>query len=285
MIERARTFGDTAELACVITEGAPRSAQDDLPAVVMWNAGLLPSVGPYRMYVDLARRLAESGFTAMRFDLSGIGDSAPDKSAEFSEERAVSEVRQAMDFIESSRGVSSFVLVGLCSGAVDSHYVAVEDARVRGAVMLDGYAYRTGGFYLRHYGSRALRLPTWLRWIGRGAGALRRDVDGPADPKLLLDELNYREYPSRERAEEDVERLVERGARLLYVYSGGAEGHFNNGRQFREMFPRVCQHPGVQVLHLPDADHLYTVIDDREELIRAICTWFEAKFGVRRGRK
>jgi hypothetical protein len=47
------------------------------PAVmfVLLNAGAVHRQGPFRLYVHLARRLAALGFSCVRFDQPGIGDS------------------------------------------------------------------------------------------------------------------------------------------------------------------------------------------------------------------
>src|SRR5215475_3162536 len=51
------------------------------PGVIILNAGVLHRVGPHRLHVLLARRLAASGFTGLRLDLGGIGDSIASSDA------------------------------------------------------------------------------------------------------------------------------------------------------------------------------------------------------------
>ena len=73
-------FGTSHRLFGVLVK--PRVASADRPAVIMTNAGTVHRIGPHRLYVDLARELAELGFTVLRMDLSGIGDSAVGTSPE-----------------------------------------------------------------------------------------------------------------------------------------------------------------------------------------------------------
>ena len=73
MIERPLYFGERSNLLGVLT--APAAPHPGSPAVILLNAGLLHRVGPNRLHVDVARRLAEAGFTSLRFDMSGVGDS------------------------------------------------------------------------------------------------------------------------------------------------------------------------------------------------------------------
>ena len=58
-------FGDAESLVGIVT--LP-SAPTNSTAVVLLNAGVIHRVGPHRMNVQLARRLAARGFTALRFD-------------------------------------------------------------------------------------------------------------------------------------------------------------------------------------------------------------------------
>ncbi len=51
--------------------GPPRRAA----LCVLVNAGMVAKSGPWRLYVEVARRLAHAGVATLRFDLGGIGDS------------------------------------------------------------------------------------------------------------------------------------------------------------------------------------------------------------------
>ena len=53
-------------------ESAPNA-----PVVLMFNAGFLHHVGPFRLWVEVARELAARNIPSLRFDLNGLGDSAP----------------------------------------------------------------------------------------------------------------------------------------------------------------------------------------------------------------
>ena len=98
MTERAVVFGPDQTLVGIVTspEHAPAGGTR---AVIMANIGLHHRVGPYRLYVDLARRLAARGLVALRFDLSGLGDSAPRQDTLSDIERGASDLREAMDWL------------------------------------------------------------------------------------------------------------------------------------------------------------------------------------------
>ena len=73
--EEAVIFGENHSLDGIITNPAAAGPIDSSPGVILLNSGLVHRVGPNRVYVKLARRLAGLGLTVLRFDYSGVGDS------------------------------------------------------------------------------------------------------------------------------------------------------------------------------------------------------------------
>ena len=160
-------FGDGEYLVGVVSEPTPPAARQR-PAFIFLNAGLLHRIGPSRTYVMLARRLAGLGFTGLRFDHGGIGDSCNRRDTLSAEEGEASEVVRAMDFLIGTRGLSSFVLVGLCSGARMALKVGGMDERVTGVVSLDGQTFRTWRFWWHRFRSRRRSVISYLLLRGRG---------------------------------------------------------------------------------------------------------------------
>ena len=167
MTERAYAFGRNGSLVGVVSEPDKKLKDPEIPTVILLNANVVHRVGPFRLYVNIARKLNALGFSVLRFDLSGIGDSPTRRSDLPYEERSVSEVKEAMDFISEEKGAKYFVLLGLCAGADSSYRTAVADKRVVGIVLLDGYGYRTPGYYIRHYLPRLVSAAVWLRFLKR----------------------------------------------------------------------------------------------------------------------
>jgi len=126
MKEHAVTFASQS-LVGVLTD-ADHADKPGLPAVVFLNAGMLHRVGPNRLHVRLARNLARRGFTSLRFDRSGVGDSPARTDGLPLRDAALGDVRDALDFLAAERGASSFILVGLCSGADLAFGSCVEEA-------------------------------------------------------------------------------------------------------------------------------------------------------------
>jgi hypothetical protein len=271
MIERAYRFGKQECLTGVVTEPHSGSNRNVQTAVLTLNAGLLHRVGPHRLHVDLARRLARQGVVVLRFDISGIGDSEMRGDKLPYEKRAIADIRDAMDFMETKWDCKDFVLIGLCSGAEQAHFAAVEDERVSGAVLMDGYGYRTGRFYVQHFMQRGLDLFRLRKWKNLLRQGMKRNWSRGT--------IFNREFPPRESMESDLVRLLERRVNLLYFYSGDAKRYYNYERQFHDMFKGIDSREGLQIEYLRQADHTYTLLEDREELISLISEWMATHYG------
>jgi hypothetical protein len=261
MSEHAVQFGPESGLAGVITEplaGRPRSA------LVLVTAGLLPKCGPYRLYAELARRVAGEGVVTLRYDASGIGDSAPSGSALPLRARTELEIGAAIDLLQQRYGLAKVLLGGLCSGAEDSLRAGASDARVSGVLMIDPFAYRTPGWFVRHLLHRGARRA--LRAIGA-----YEPFQGEASERNRPRAVTYR-YMERAEAAAALRQLLARDARAHFVYTAGARERFNHPRQLSAWFPELELSGRVTLDHFPRLDHTQLLSDDRRTLIEALAS-------------
>jgi hypothetical protein len=264
MQEHAYRFGRARHLIGVA--GLPPSPRNPVGVIVL-NAGLVPRIGPFRLHVELTRHLNACGYPTLRFDLSTLGDSGASGESQSRTQQVRADVGDAMTLLSEQSGCTRFVLVGLCSGAQNAHLVACTDARVAGAIFLDGYAYRTTGFRLRHYPPRLLNpARAWRSWTRRW----RAPTKPFAAPDFGV------AIPPKSRVREDLADMLERGLKLCFVYSGGSSDSFNHPRQFRECFGRLSAH--VSVSYLKEADHTYILAGDRKRLLDTIEPWLKHHF-------
>lgn len=289
MREKAFFFGKHGALFGVSTEPDPAAGPaGERPTVLLLNAGVVHHIGPHRQSVAIARRLAAEGFPVMRFDLAGLGESEPRRDALPFEAGAVSDVKEAMDHLEKTRGASRFVLMGLCSGADTSFLTACEDARVVGAVLIDGYAYPTPEFHARRVLHRARRVRSWRAVAARRLGrawqtaqrvASRRAAEPTAPAPSAGPIRQYlREFPPKERFVADVMRLVQRGVRLHFVYSFGMPEYYNHEGQILAAFVGHDLRGRVTTELFPSANHTFTALSNQEALVGSIASWAARSF-------
>ena len=276
MKENVVRLGKAGHLVGIIAE--PAITRGDVPAFILLNAGIVHRVGPNRLYVNAARALAEAGHPALRFDVSGLGDSEARRDGLSYQESRLVETREAMDHLETQQGVGTFVLLGLCSGADQAFRVACVDSRVVGVVLIDGYAYRTQKYYVVHYGRRLFRLSSWWNFATGRHPVWRALRDKLRNPRRDQSESHALErfvidLPPRAEAEADLRTLIQRPVHMLVLYTGGQEGEYNYGAQFRDMFPSVPLGDQVRVLYWPSVDHTFTRARHQRELLDMIADW------------
>lgn len=280
MRERVLRFGETATLVGILTEPDLDVRRTDVPAVVLLNSGILHHVGASRLYVQIARHLAECGCTSLRFDFSGIGDSEPRRDSLPFEESALVEAREAMDYVSGVAGTSEFVLIGLCSGADMSYFTAVNDERVVGVAQLDAFVYRTPGWYVREYGPKIISLSAWINAVQCRVAPLvdRLRGNGPGEASGDLVTPEYRRvFPPKHTVKEGLERLAARGTHLFFCFTGDEE-HIAYQEQYEESFGSVDFGGRIRVEYLPEADHTFTGIHEQAQVVPLIADWYEKAF-------
>jgi hypothetical protein len=242
-----------------------------------WNVGINHRVGPFRIYVDLARRMTEAGFTTLRFDVSGRGDSEARREAVSDAQREALDVRDAMDFVTRRTGVSSFVLIGFCSSVDAAHRVSVADARVVAAIQLEGYAYRTPGFRLR-LPLRLLSRRRWERYLKHQLSGLFPGMIGGYAQLSVRETVYKRDYPDWAQFTSDLEALVARGVGLLFVYVGG-DTDYNHRAQFFKMFGSArLSAANIAVDYYPKSDHTFFGVDARRAIVERVNGWLNERF-------
>lgn len=280
MQERIVNFGPSKGLLGILTEPEPARRKPDAPVIISSNVGLNHRVGPFRLYTDLARRVAAQGYTMLRFDLSGMGDSAPRLDAPDELTSAVLDVQAAMAEVSARLNVHRFVQLGMCSGVDSAHAVSVADPRVVGAIFIEGYTFRTPEFFVRRYVRRLLTPRFWQMYLARKL----RDTLGSDDASVreagAVEEIYARTYPSRDTLRRDYQTLVTRGTELLFVFAGGmaADHAYNYAQQFADTFGAVARNAHVDVQFYAQADHVYSVLSHREQLVQRIEGWLLARF-------
>ncbi|MFO1407137.1 MAG: alpha/beta fold hydrolase [Steroidobacteraceae bacterium] len=270
----AVVFGPDANLVGVVTLAEP-AARPDL-AFIMFNSGVLPRLGPHRMNVKIAERLARHGVSSLRFDLAGFGDSrVPNQSLDF-RQQAVADVRSAMDMMEGRYGVRRFALIGVCSGALTVYTVADEDPRVAGVLMFDGYCYLTKWTKWVKYFKRA-RTASASRWVSAIRNRLRRNR-GPApgaspNPVAIMSADAVTPTPPKESFARVMDQLLARGASVFVVFSGSFIDFYSYRNQFRDAFAGFDFVRRIRCEYRADIDHTFVLLDTQARMLDLVSSW------------
>ena len=280
----------------------PQAGRADVACLVL-NTGVNHHIGPHRINVKVARRLASVGVPTLRFDLSGIGDSASAQSRHAFRVQAVEDIKAAMDCLSERFAIRRFLVFGICSGAENAMAAALDDPRIVGMLAFDGEKYLTRGVRIERKLRRLAAFPFnaavrasyfWWRdmthWFGTGDAEARartlarlaalRPTRRPAAQQG--DIFDSAEAPVVDAAEYErrLLALADRGVAVSLMYSvtynavdrnRGMLGQLRGSRVFER----------VQYRFWPDVDHTATTRAMQTKLLEAIAQWAgDAAFGT-----
>jgi pimeloyl-ACP methyl ester carboxylesterase len=263
MEEEIVRLGSNQRLVGIVT---PAADETGAPAVIILNAGIVHRVGPNRLHVRLARRLAAQGHTVLRFDLSGIGDSAADVAAESLEASLFSDLRAATDFL-GARGHDRFILFGLCSGAHLAVFYSPTDERVVGTVLIDPEIPPTVKSLVVKIRSRLLRPQAWWSLLTGRLSLLPQlraaTGSGPTEPAGNA---------ALETGTEALRSMVARGAQLFVIFTGGHRW-CNYREHFLDVFPSIDFGEQLRLEYREEADHIFSFEESQRRLVESVAEW------------
>lgn len=244
-------------------------------ACLLLNVGVTHRVGPHRINVKLARRLAAQGVTCLRLDLAGIGDSAAAGLGLGYREQALRDLTTALDHLDAAEGLRRVLVFGICSGAAHAYALAQVDPRVAGLLLFDGHAYPSARALRRRMLHRAAALPgngavrdKTRRWLGR----LQARLLGKAGRSIVQ---AAHEKPSAAEYAAGLARLAARGVALQLVYSGTVHVSDRPEDPLHGLGPAGLP-PGIGYRFLPGIDHTVTLVSAQQALIELVCDWAAA---------
>jgi pimeloyl-ACP methyl ester carboxylesterase len=278
-MEETLQFGEGRRLSGILTRpSVPVRDPPELPVFVFFNAGLLHRVGPRRLYVHLARDLSRMGFSSLRVDLAGMGDSPP-RPGLTNQQSVAADYDEILRVLESRLARVPLILAGLCSGADNAIRLAPKDSRVVGLVLLDPVCSPDDGFSARAF---VLKYTNTARYVAR----LKRRFEAPTtqprgsqeqiDPPTLRDAPTLerlRDAPTLEQLRSAFESIRERDGRVLSVFTQYALQYYNQAGQLGRVLGVDGYQQFCTEVFWPQAEHTYTLDRHRRRLIEEIKNW------------
>lgn len=264
-------FGPDQGMVGVLTL-PDHGAQVEKTGVLLFNVGANAHYGPHRINVKLARALVRQGVPTLRFDLSGVGDSAAADGALDYREQAVADLKAAMDHAQVQAGLQRFVVVGICSGAVHAYRVAQEDARVVGVVMMDGYWYASAWTaWVRRW--KRLRTASWLSVPLAAARSLLSDSRAARGDGVMGSSDPHSANPSQDAFSGVMQHLVERGVAVYLLYSATMLDYVNYGAQLHHVFKGAAWLDRIRCELHEEFDHTLSTCAGQQRFIELLCDW------------
>ena len=270
LTEETLQFGEGGRLSGILTRpSVPVRDPPELPVFVFFNAGLLHRVGPHRLYVHLARDLSRMGFSSLRVDLAGKGDSPP-RPGLTNQQSVAADYDEILRVLESRLAPGPLVLAGLCSGADNAIRLAPKDSRVVGLVLLDPVCSPDDGFSARAFVSKYTNTARYVAWLKHRFEA---PTTQPGRNEEEIDPLTIRDAPTREQLRAAFESIREREGRVLSVFTEYALQYYNQAGQLGRVLGVDGYQQFCTELFWPQAEHTYTLDLHRRRLVEVIRTW------------
>jgi pimeloyl-ACP methyl ester carboxylesterase len=278
IIENVAKFGRSGGLIGIVCErmcGSERGEEPDarpLPAVIILNTGIIHRVGIGRLSTIWARRMARAGHCVLRFDLSGVGDSERRDDTLSPAEGALADVRDAVNWVQSARGIPNVIVIGLCSGGDLALLYAGTDSRVAGLVLIDPSTPPTFWHYLLKFSNFKL----WMRKFELILSSLKYALAPPAHVASSevadQDYLSLREPRVHSILADAYRTAFAQGTRILAVFTKGA-GWYNYRDQLFDAFPEIDFDGNLQLEYLERCDHTITHEANRMRLFGVADSW------------
>lgn len=272
MREQIVRFGADGALVGVLTR-PDRNSELAGTVFLIPNSGMIHRVGPRRVSVKLARRLAEEGASSFRLDLPGVGDSGHVGGELDPRSRITSALVEAMDALTERTGATRFGIIGICSGGINGFWAAVADPRISGVLMYDGFSYSSRLSAAAYFWRRAIGLNA-TELVDAAARRLATVVKGRSRGQQAMSLANLDSAnPPKAEFVLHVNQLVQRGCVLCFFYGGGAPKHYSYARQFADVFGKEDFFPHVSHLYRPALDHMLSTLAAQDVFIKEIVEW------------
>lgn len=246
-------------------------------AVILLNAGAVALIGPNRLHVTLARRLAAAGDLVLRMDVSGIGDSrrreGSDENIVYSR-HAVADIGVAIDWARHT-GAQHVAVVGLCSGAYHALKAASAGFPIDTVVAINplAFRYRVGmsldfadfrvAADARRYQQRLTRGDSWRKVLRGEVDLLRvarvflyRTRDALAGP--LRDVLRRLRVPLDDDLGVELDALARRDIALRFIFATDDPGHRILLEKGGSVVRRLLSDGRLGIRMIDGADHTFT---------------------------
>ena len=288
----------------------PIERSDSLPIVVLLSPGVKMRVGPGRLYVPLTEMLCAEGFTVLRFDFFGLGDSEGELSEELLADvynhievgRYVDDTLSALRWLREEHGAKQFVVGGLCGGAITGLLAAQRDQSAVGLLSLGmtvtlASNSATPGKYLtstqlderrKGYFRNLLSLTSWWRLLTfkseysviwhslRQLFVKKRPVQAPAADAENLEQRGNANplFPSAYFA------FLERGGKAFMLFSEKDRLQSEYEEKFAEPYAaRLVNYEGQIEKHVVrNANHVLAFHEWQQEMVEAARQWMHKHF-------
>jgi uncharacterized protein len=282
--------------------------------VLLLSPGIKMRVGPHRLYNKLSKVLVDKGVNVLRFDFYGLGDSEGeiDESVlvnvynSIQDGRYVNDTIDAMDWLESEKGYSKFILGGLCGGAITALLAGCDDDRVSGLLGLGLINVFEGGesnftkfvtdgqltSLKKGYVKKLTDLDSWKRLltfksdfrliskvllkpyrrifksIKQNINSKDEDFDISMPKELQGSNLNPKFAPA-------FFKMLKNSKKMLLIFSGADRLLYEFEEKFESIYIKQLKplKEHYEVITIPEANHILSLKEWEDEMHAEVSQW------------
>jgi len=267
----------------------PESSSIDLGILIVVG-GPQTRVGSHRQFIQLARFLAQKGFTVFRFDYRGMGDSEG-KHPDF--EKIELDINAAIEhFLQSTPNVKRVAIWGLCDAASAAMLNAHKYDAVKALILLNPWARTESGLaksYVKNYYLKRVMTPAFWRKVFGGDFKIVESL------KSFLKNLSKAYIKSDKKVEAQIhhkivenndnrtlpERMFDNYAKFsgksLFILSGNdlTAQEFKDAATFSSVWKQCVNIGNTEILHFPAANHTFSKREWKAQVEQWTVDWLK----------
>lgn len=272
ILEENINFGEVTHLSGIMT--IPNAGIDSGKCIILLNAGMIQKMGPYRLYVNLARYMAMESYYSFRFDFSGIGDSSNSYDNLTHKDRLIKEIQLAINEINKYAKFEEIILLGMCSGAdaafrylMDNNNIVSKYILINGYYIDDSQIADINDVILHSVNKRYYTKKMFSR------EALCRVFKFNLTFFKKMRSIMLKKCPNENnnlpRTTSDFKKIGS-GNSILLIFSEGSTSYdvFNYLHKYY-----VIDKPWIKSVFFENVDHTFTPVKSQSALIRVIKNW------------
>lgn len=282
-------LGNTPATLAILSEPLAATASQR-PLLVLLNAGSVHHIGPNRLHVELARRLAAEGITVARIDIPGLGDATGHADAQANhpyQRHALDDLKTALHALRDRCQPASLHAAGICSGAYHALQLAAGERLLDSATVINPltFEWREGMTVAipgskvvaesARYGRRAFELSAWLK-LFQGRVAYRRLLQVMSRRLMQVLWRGLRSgsaaigLPIRSHLDRTLAAAAAQGVTLHFVTADSEPGLAMLREQAGDTAAQLQLCGQLHVSVIADADHTFTHFHPRQQLLAQV---------------
>ncbi|MCU7801822.1 MAG: hypothetical protein KZQ96_01390 [Candidatus Thiodiazotropha sp. (ex Lucinoma borealis)] len=282
-------------------------------AILLLSPGIKMRVGPHRLYNKLSRVLVECGFTVLRYDFYGLGDSEgviPENVLvnvynSIQNGRYVNDTIDAMDWMENEYDFSKFILGGLCGGAITGMLTGSNDNRVHGLIALGLINVFEGGesnfakFVTEGqldelkdgYLKKLTDIDSWIRILSfksdyktifkiilkpfRVVTSKIKQISLKSQDSVEIEFIHDQSSNTNPKFAPTFFSMLKQSKKMLLIYSGGDRLLWEFKEKFEEIYRSHLRAYDdlYEVITIPEANHILSLVEWEKTMHNNVRKW------------